>query len=51
MKHTTIITKNSKTGLGTHTVFCYDEEDEQHEVRVMPKNAAKRDDGEDSDSE
>ena len=51
MNHTNTVTKMSKTGLGTHIVFCYEDEDEQHEVRVMPKNAAKRDDDEDSDSD
>tara|TARA_B100001094_G_C18126429_1_gene769749 strand:+ start:279 stop:482 length:204 start_codon:yes stop_codon:yes gene_type:complete len=39
MNHTSSVTKISKTGLGTHTLFSY--EDEHEEPPVMPKNAAK----------
>tara|TARA_X000001036_G_C20271588_1_gene640506 strand:- start:97 stop:237 length:141 start_codon:yes stop_codon:yes gene_type:complete len=46
MNHTSSATKISVTGLGTHTVFYYEEEEIPP---VTPKNAAKGND--DSDEE
>tara|TARA_B100001142_G_scaffold325861_1_gene380241 strand:- start:2730 stop:2870 length:141 start_codon:yes stop_codon:yes gene_type:complete len=46
MNHTSSATKISVTGLGTHTVFYYEEEEIPP---VTPKNAAKGDNNSDAE--